>query len=184
MSEVVKVIAGILAHEMDLANGQIMLTNERYNIPETEGLYMAVSYLSAKPIGNVDVSISNGAGPTDGMTEKQSVTMFYQVQIDLMSFDSSARTRKEEVFMALRSLYAEAQMELNTMQIAAQPVGFTDISSLEETKYLNRYAVTVNVTALVTKQKAVTDYYNTFPAQFTDEEYQSPIIYPEEPFNV
>jgi hypothetical protein len=180
--EAVKVIGDILASELDLRTtgetAQIMLTNERFNIPPTDDLYIALSYVSGKPIANNNYFDGNAA------LETQQVVMFYQIQIDIMSFDSSARTRKEEVYQALRSIFAESQMESNNMQLGRMPASFADASSLEESKRLNRYTMTIAVTALLTKQKSVDSTFDAFPFEYIENGGPvSPILNPEDPFN-
>lgn len=155
--EPIIVLGDILKSELNLADGQIMLSNQKWNIPQNPGLYIALSYLGGKAIGNnsyvVDVP--------SGMEEILSVTMFYMVQVDIMSFGPEALTRKEEVIMALRSVLSQQLQESNDMQVGRISGNFTDVSMLEETSMLNRYTMTVNVTALQTKRKAV-PYYDTF----------------------
>ncbi len=181
--EAVKVIGDILASELGLRTtgptAQIMLTNERFNIPPTEDLYVAISYVDGKPIGN------NNYFDGNTVIETQQVVMLYHIQIDMMSFDASARQRKEEVYLALRSLFSQSQMEINNMQVSRMPSAFVDASSLEESKRLNRYTMTIAVTAMTTKEKAVAATYDAFPFQFDENDGgQSPILSPEEPFNV
>lgn len=159
LREPVKVIGDVLQAELGLDVGQIMLTNQKWNIPQSAGLYIAISYVSGKAIANKNDAVSIDGG---GMTEQQSVVMHYLIQIDAMSFDNSARIRKEEIIMALRSIAAQVAMEVNNLQIARVPGEFYDASSLEETARLNRFTMTIAVTALRTKEKAVVDYYSEF----------------------
>ncbi len=180
--EAIKVIGDILVSELGLRSSgkdcQIMLTNERFNIPPTEDIYIALSYIDGKPIGN------NNFFDGSAVLEIQQVVMLYHIQIDIMSFDATARTRKEEVYLALRSIFAQAQMEINGVQVARMPSAFVDASSLEESKMLNRYTMTIAVTAMTTKEKSVADYYTTFPFQFDENDGgKSPILNPEDPFN-
>lgn len=180
--EAVKVIGDILASELDLRTtgetAQIMLTNERFNIPPTNELYIALSYISGKPIANNNYFDGNTA------IETQAVVMLYQIQIDIMSFDATARTRKEEVYQALRSIFAQAQMETNNMQVARMPLAFTDASSLEESKMLNRYTMTIAVSALLIKQKSVDSTFDAFPFDFIENDGTvSSQLNPEDPFN-
>lgn len=153
--EPVKVIADILKSEMGLADGQIMLDYEKINILPDPGLYIAISYIGGKAIGN------NNYFDSLTIKEIQEVAMSEIVQIDILSFDSSARKRKEEVIMALRSVYSQQAQELNVMQIARIPDGFQNISSLEETKILNRFTMTIVIKALYRKEKSV-EYYDKF----------------------
>ena len=179
--EAVKVIGDILAQQMQLRTSgptaQIMLTNERFDIPPTNDLYIALSYVDGKPIGN------NNYFDGNTVVETQQVVMLYHIQIDIMSFGPDARTRKEEIYQALRSLYAQSLMEQWNMQVARIPSDFVDASSLEETKMLNRYTLTIAVTAMLTKTKTATSYYTTFPFQFDENSGgKSSILTPEEPF--
>lgn len=163
--EPIKVVADILQEEMGLAKGQIMLAYQQYEIPKTPGLYVVLDYLSSKPI-----SASNAVVPTNtGMDEQQSVTMRHEIQIDILSFDSSARTRKEEVLMALSSVYSQQQQQANSLQIARLSQAFINTASLEETKYLNRFTISIAVTALHSKLKGTADYYDDFTTQFQTE---------------
>ncbi len=179
--EPVKVIGDILVQQLGLIgsgkNSQVMLTNERFNIPVTEGLYIALSYVDGKAIGNNNYFDGNAA------VETQQVVMLYHLQIDMLSFNAEARTRKEEVYLALRSLFAQAKMERYRMQIARMPSAFVDASSLEESKMLNRFTMTIAVTAMTSKDVPVTDIYDTFPFQFDENDGgQSPVLEPEEVF--
>lgn len=159
--EPIKVVADILQKEMSLPDGQIMLGYEKWNIPPTPGLYVVLVYIGGKAIGSTSYFTSEGNDPAKQL-EHQEVAMRHVVQIDLLSFDGSARARKEEVLMALRSFYSQGQQEKYAMSIARIPSEFVDASTLEETKILNRFTLTVPVTALHTKVKAA-DFYNKFP---------------------
>lgn len=157
--EVVKVIGDILKSELGIAAGQIMLTNMKWNIPTNEGLFVALSYVSGKAIANNNYQIPTG----NGMSEVQEVTMRSIIQIDLLSFDDSARLQKEQVIQSLRSVASQAAQELNGMHIARIPGDFVDASSLEDTKLLNRFTMTIAVTNLISTTKALAGYYNQFP---------------------
>ena len=180
--EPIKVIGDVIAQQLGLRttgeNAQIMLANERFNIPPTNDLYIALSYIDGKAIGNNNYF--------DGSTaiETQQVTMLYHIQIDIMSFGADARLRKEEIYMALRSVFAQQTMEENNMQIARMPSAFLDASSLEETKMLNRYTMTIALTALLTKTVSGDSVYDQFPFEYIENGGSfSPQQEPEDPFN-
>lgn len=156
--EPVLVIGDIIQSELELADDQVMLDYEKLDILPDPGLFVAISYISGKAIGNNNY----GELQADGtINEIQQAAMHHVIQIDLMSFDSSARTRKEEIIMALRSIYSQQQQELNTIQIARIPGEFINASSLEDTKILNRFTMTITVKSLYTKTKAA-PYYDSF----------------------
>lgn len=159
MREPILVLGDILKSELNLADGQIVVTNQKWNIPNVPGLYIALSYIGGKAIGNSSYAIDTPAG----MDEVQNVTMLYMVQVDAMSFGPEAVTRKEEILMALRSIKSQQLQEENSLQVGRIAGQFSDVSSLEETVLMNRYTMTVMVTAFQTKRKPVIDFYDTFP---------------------
>lgn len=158
--EPIKVIADVLQRELELQPNQVMLGYEKFNIPESNlGLYIDLVYLGGKVISNANYSVDSG----ESMDEVQEALMLHTIQIDLLSFDASARVRKEEIAMALGSIYAQSQMDQHSMQISRQPTPFVDAASLEETKMLNRFTTTILVTALHRKVKAA-PFFDSFPA--------------------
>ena len=158
------IIVDIIQTEMALENGRVMLTNQKYNIP-TDGPFICISYVGpSKIISNVNEALDNPAG---GMTESQWLVKQDLIQIDIMAYSNDdgtndARNRKEEIAMALHSLYAETQMELNFMQIARQVSPMMDTSFLEATEMMSRYTMTIQTTSAYQKQKPVGDYYTDF----------------------
>lgn len=161
--EPIKVIANIIQTELGLGDGFVMLDYEKNFIPTTQGLYVALAYGDEHPIGNNNYSVP----VPEGMTEIQEVSMLHEVVIDALSFNEEARVRKEEIIAALNSVYSQGAQQSNLMSIARIPRGFVNASSLEETKRLNRFVITVTVTALHRKVKPVS-YYD----QFRDPEVQ------------
>lgn len=155
--EPIKVLAMALQAEMGLGDGQIMLGLENWKIPENQGLYIALSYGVEQVVGNVNY---NGTDAQDGYTEVQDIAMLHLIDIDVMSFDSSARLRKEEVLQALQSYAAQELMEQYQMRIASTPGSFAPVQTLEQTKQLNRFMISVAVNALHRKVKA-TPYYDS-----------------------
>jgi hypothetical protein len=156
--EPIKVLADVIRDEMSLDAGHIMLSFQKWGIPQDDGLYVALSVLSGKPIGNNNFLEDAG---TDAANEVQQVAMQELVQIDVMSFGESARARKEEILMALASQRCLRAQGDYGFQIARVPQGFANASSLEETKYLNRYTTTLIIKSIKTKVKAA-EFYDTF----------------------
>jgi len=154
--EPIKVLADILKAEMLLEDGQLMLGLENWTIPANTGLYIALFYGADSVVGAMsefDDALN---------TEIQSVAMLHTIHIDAMSFDESARLRKEEIIMALNSIFSNRHVSANLMQINSLPQSFTPLEELEETKQLNKFRITFSMNALHQKVKAV-DYYDTFP---------------------
>lgn len=153
--DLLPVLCDIIQHELALADGKVMVYNQSFLAPTTEGLYVVLGYIGGKAIGNT----AEVTDETTGINETQNVSMLEMVQIDLMSIDLSARLNKEQVILALHSDYAQKVMELNRMQIARIPGQFNDVSSVEGHAILTRFVMTINVLSVYTKTKAV-DYYD------------------------
>lgn len=155
--EPIKVVAAILKQEMGLSDGQIMLGLENWEIPKNIGLYVALYYGAEQVIGNNNYNDTDLQG---NFNEIQDAVMLHQIEIDIMSFDSSARVRKEAVLWAVQSYTAQSLMEQYQMRLASTPGSFLQITSLEETKQLNRFKLTILVNALHRNVKT-TPYYDT-----------------------
>lgn len=170
MREASKIVADILVAQLGpkvLPAGQIMLTNQKWKIPANQGLYAAVSYISGQAISSSSTYAPGGSG----LTETQQILMLYHIQIDLMSYDDSARVLKEIAYMAFGTIAAEQLMEQYGVQVARQPAAFADTSMLEESGRLNRYTTTIAVTQVIVNTNTNVPYYTDFtraaPPQIT-----------------
>ena len=113
--EPIQVIADILASEMAIDTGYLLLNAEEWNIPKDDKLLIALSYLGPfKIIGSTNEMDA-------ALQEVQTVTAQATVQIDMLSFGESARSRITEVPMALSSQFSQRLQETYQCQIARQP---------------------------------------------------------------
>lgn len=175
------IIANVLLQELGLEPNRVMLSNQKIFIP-TPGLYIVVSYVGpAKIISNQNTWEDDG---DDGLIETQSLTMLHVIQIDLMAYNNpdgsnDARDRKEEIAMALRSIYSQQLQDANSMQIARQPGPMLDTSFLEATEMMTRYTTAIMTTSLYEKQKPV-DSYATFTAELWQDDFHPtvPVLVP------
>ena len=156
--EPAKLVADIIQTEMGLAAGQVMITNQRWPIPNDQRIYVVVSYDGpSRQIGN-----NNRFEPTDaGGNEVQEASVMHGIKIDLMSFGDEARVRKEEIPMALGSIYAQQQQAKYGMRVSEMTAPLMPDPTLEGTGQLNRFTTFVNVYALHKKVKSA-QYYDTF----------------------
>lgn len=161
--EPAKLIVDIIQKELGLQSGQVLLTNQKYEIP-TDGLFVVVSYVGpGKVISNQNEWIDDGAG---GLIEVQTVSMLQMLQIDMMAFNdpvggNQARQRMLEIPMALRSVYSQNQQDAYSIKLASNIGPIMDVSSLEETEMLTRFTMTIQAFSVAQKQKAV-DSYSSF----------------------
>jgi hypothetical protein len=156
------VVADILQNGLGLDADAVVLAYEKNLIPKRTGLYVSIDYVGpTKVIANVN-EFEAGTG-----REIQSATLSYLIQMDLLSYDASARRRFKEAAMALASVYAVQQMEKYGLSINRNPSPFVDASSLEPTKRLNRFISTMVVFGSVRKVVPDPPFYQTFPGQLT-----------------
>jgi hypothetical protein len=156
--EPIKVLADVIQSEMGLDDGHVVLTNQKWPIPKDQGLFVVLGVVSSKVIGNNNYFQDDGAG---GGSEVQQAVTSEMIQVDAMSFDSSARARKEEIIMALASQASLRAQSEQSIQIAWMPEGFANTSFLEETAMLNRFTMTLTVKSIRTKTKSA-EFYDTF----------------------
>jgi hypothetical protein len=165
--EPILVLADIIKSELELTDTEdskgntispVMIYNQKYIIPTTKGLFVALSIVSQKVIGS-----KNSTQPTTGgMQETQELSISTLIQIDAMSRNEQARTRKDEIIMALSSIFSQQAQDTYGMRIAQIPISWLDASAIEGTAILNRYSTTVTIYSITRKIKAMTSYYDDF----------------------
>jgi hypothetical protein len=145
----------ILQRELGLANDRIYIYNQKIFQPTDTGLYIAIGVLRAKPFSN-NQSSNNGI-------ESQVTNFMTTLEINAISRDTSALTRKEEILMALNSQYSESQQEANSFLIGRLPPGaqFINLSAIDGAAIPYRFNISVNVQYAATKTKPA-PYFNTF----------------------
>lgn len=162
--EPVKVVAAILQEQMALTDRQISLSYQDYSIPDN-GLFVVLGY-----IGPTETIANQSYFDATNDQEVQEVSVRHTIQIELMSMapDNSARIRKEEVLLALRSFHSQREQGKNLLGIAWLQSDFVDASAQEGTTMLNRYITTCAVNALHRRVIAADSFVN-FPVELTVE---------------
>jgi hypothetical protein len=94
--------------------------------------------------------------------------MLARVDIDIISRGPAARDRKEEVLLALNSIYAQQQQAANSLFFARLPAigtGFINLSEVDGAAIPYRYRITVNMQYTFTKVKAAPFYSQFDPVE-------------------
>ena len=149
----------ILEKELGLQNGRVYLYNQKIMQPTDAGLYIAVGVLNCKPFGN-----TNKPASTDlGMDSMQSLNMLATLSIDIISRDTSALLRKEEVVMAFNSTYAQLQQERNSFSVGQLPPGsqFVNLSEVDGAAIPYRFNISINVQYFARKVKTI-EFFDEF----------------------
>lgn len=155
--ETIELFADLIASEMGLEPGRSQIYNQRRKIKAgDDGIFVDVALLGSRPFA-VKRGYSVDPAQTD-LVEGQTVNVQEVVQIDVFSFDESARLRKFDVLFALTSTAAQRMCEANAMKIGRVPPSFVDASSQEGGAILNRFVLTLNLLRSYGRTKAAPTY--------------------------
>lgn len=146
----------VIQQELGLANGRVILWDQKFNMPKDSGLVIAVQCANPKGFGNI-VRYT----PSGGMTAEQNVNMQARLDVNIMSRGPAARDRKEEVLLAFTSTYSQKQQETNGFSIARLSNAFVDISQVDGGAIPYRFVISVNIQYSFKKSKAV-DYFDDY----------------------
>lgn len=173
-----KIIVDILKHELRLpdnygktSNGDeipsVIIYSQNIKLFNTTKLQITVRAVSVDVYSNRSKFVTNLNGT---YSEIQDLNLQYMMQVDCYSRDNEARDRFWEVTAALKSTYAEQQMDLYNFKLATITHA-NNISGIDGGSDINRYSITFN--ALTHEQKITNiDYYDKFRMTAQDENGQ------------
>lgn len=154
----------ILQTVLTLPKGRVYLWDQKLFQPSDSGLYIAVSVPRCKSFA------SNALSDPTGENFVQYVNMQATLGVDIISRDTEARDRKEEVVAALISFYSQQQQNANGFSIGRLPTNILNLSQIDGAAIPYRYQFSVNMLYAMTFANAV-PYYTTFE---TDAIYTNP----------
>lgn len=158
------IIEGLSDDECDFDSKRVMIWNNRSVVPRDKDLFIIIEAGASRTFANSTEHESRG----DDLYEIQSISKQEVYNIDIMSRDNSAERRKEEVIMALRSMYSQNQQEERGIMIA-KIANLIDISGVEGSARLFRFQCSVTLHASYTKEKVVR-HYDTFDVEVHTED--------------
>ncbi len=142
--ELIVVIADILAKRIPLLReNPVLLYNQKFEIPPNDDLFLYVALLFDKPWAN-NTKVVNDPTDPNRMVEENVYSTQETYQIEAYSRGPAARIRRHEIPSALASVYAQQQAEKYQFKIGTVPTSMVDLSGIEGSARLNRYAITVS----------------------------------------
>lgn len=142
--EPIKVIAELLANQMDLSADRIFIYNDGRPLPKDDGLYLVISINGTEPFRNTSKFTKKVVNGVETFTDEIDINFKQNIIVSVISKDSSARLRAYEVTGALSSIYSQQLQEKYACHIAK--IGrVTDASFLEKTDMLTRMDVSISV---------------------------------------
>ena len=162
-----KILVDIIKHELNLpdnygttSNGDVIpsviIYGQNIKLFNTDKLQVTVKTVNAKDYSNR----SEIKQLQSGFTEIQDVNQSRMMQVDVYSRNNDARERFWEVTAALKSNYAQQQMDLYNFKIGSI-ANSMNLSGMDGGSDINRFSITFNV--LIHFQKTtIIDYYDKF----------------------
>lgn len=155
--ETIKLIADLLEGFLGLPHDRVMIYNQKWNLPNTTGAFVNVSIVGDKVVASNSKPVNDPENAAN-LYNVLSVLVQEHIQIDIFSVDSAARQRRQEVVMALRSTAAQQIQERYSFKIGNVPPSFVDLSDIEGTARLSRYALTFNVIRAYSRTESITPF--------------------------
>ena len=167
-------IVDIIASEMDLPVNSVWVSDENKVIPNDNGLYVSVGLSDSQIMSSSAYLAEQTVDSVDSVVEINQVNARENIQIDIFSKSTDAKTRHWEVVAALQSFYAQQNQEKNNWKIARIPIQFLNTSSAEGGSMINRFTIAFSCLVWYRKQKTLTvldgDYYDDFTTRVDDEQ--------------
>lgn len=162
-----KILVDIITHELDLPENYgtttkgdvipcVIIYSQNIKLFNTDKLQITVRTVSSRTWSNRnEVKTINGT-----FTEIQDINQSRIMQIDCYSRNNDARDRYQEIPMALKSVYAQQQMDLYNFKIGTM-TNEINVSGIDGGSDINRFTISFNVLIHFQKSKSV-DYYDSF----------------------
>jgi len=161
--ELIKALCALMESQLTLKKGSFIIYNQKYDIPNDDGLHGYISFVRAKPFGS---SLGYENVPANEQLPTRLVEVQYQnvqetYSINLYSKDGSARIRNHEVIFALHSTACQQLQERYSFRMGYTPTSMTDVSHVEGAALLNRYALTFQLLRAYTRSFEI-EYFDKF----------------------
>jgi len=157
--ETVEVIADIIAHGMDIPEGQIATYNPGIPPPQQQELFIGIDITAKEVLAN-NIRYESRENNTD-LWQLQTLQVRELVSVTIVSLDAEAHERNHEIVLALGSTYAQQMQEKYSLQIARTPSSFTNTSGIVDSTNLNRYTIIVAIQRAYYKE-STTESFDQF----------------------
>ena len=148
-----ELIAGLVEFELQTKKGIVVVYNQKRNLPPATGFFVDVSMLGSRPFGNNSTTAVDPE--TADLVETVEIRQQEMVQIDIFSFDDSARMTAPFIPAAFSSVHAQQVCDANAIKLAQIPQSVADASSVEASARLNRYALAFALLRTYSRKRAV-----------------------------
>lgn len=173
-----QIIVDILSSQMELDDQHVWVRSQNKKIPPTDGLFIVVGMVDSQVL-----SVTKYEEPTtipqpdptpdiQTLTEKITAVTRDNIQIDILSRNNDALTRRWEVMTALASTYSVQKQEEHNFKIFRVPTMFVNASEAEGGSNINRFSMTIACHVWYRKDTLLSqgDIYTSFDTRVDDEQ--------------
>lgn len=147
-------VRDILVEELpDIPKERINIYNQKFLIPTIEGAFVVISYKGTP-------NIISSRNFFEDEIEHQHLNTLEQIAIGIFSKNLEAHQQKENVVMALNSLYSIGIQAANSFRVY-RGVRIEDLSFLEASAMLFRFDIGITINAWYSRVKSA-EFYDSF----------------------
>lgn len=147
-------IRTILIEELNLPGNRVTIYNQKFIIPNTDGLFIYLENKGTRPV----ISSRNRMTSTQlGAQEEQDLNVVENIVIGMYSRNLEALDRNEEAVMALHSIFSQQLQEKYSFKIFRN-APITAIEEFEGTARLYRFDIEVKMFFAYSKTKTAEFY--------------------------
>lgn len=156
-NETAKLLVDLLESQLGLqGQSRVVIYNQKWHIPEDEGLYVVVRYLWSKPFGCGRIYSDDLRA---GFIETLGMNMQEHYSVEVLSRGSEARVRKHEVLFAFNGTEAQQMQEANSLKLGNLSTAMRDTSYQDGSAIVYRYAIELNILRAYEITRS-TDYFD------------------------
>ena len=150
----------MMADYLCLPANHSYIYNQTWQLPTSPGPYQVLSVVSDQPYAS---QLSYANNPVTGDLEETVMNNSRSViQYELWSRNASSRQLRFKALAALHSTQCQQLCEANGFAVANVPLSFVDLSYVDGSARIDRYAITFAV-LVATAFTKVTEYFDKYP---------------------
>lgn len=144
----------IMLNELGIDSDRVVIYNQKFNLGKDQGLYLYIEYRVPPVI------ISSRNFMDSNNNENQHSNWLEEITVGIYSRNIEALQRKEEVAMALHSIYSQQLQEQQSFKVFKNP-RIIPVNEIEGPARLYRFDVECKVQSWYSKVK-VAEFFDSF----------------------
>lgn len=157
--ETIEIFCELISTEMSAPVNAVQIYNQKRRLPTTKGYFVDVAIVGEHVFASNSRAAPQFANPElEDLLSTQTVNVQEMIQVDIFSYDDSARVRKYDLLFALSGDAAQRKAEQYAFKIARIPQSFVAASEVEASARLNRFSLTLLVLRAYERQKQIGSY--------------------------